>query len=347
MFSVTALPALYGDSLWIEWGDESSPSVAVVDTGPPGSTDALCRRLDLLREAGRKVKLLVISHIDLDHIGGLHELVESERVSLDLFEEIWFNGRDQLAKPPTEKFGFKEGIALQERLATHPGWNKSFAGEVVSVDDTGALPSVTIDGLTVTILSPNPKKCEVLCREWDAAVEAEREKERSAAEEASKPRREVFGRRPSPASTTQYDRSPTNGSSIALHLQFGTNTVVLCADAHPGVLVSSLKRIAAPASGVFDLVQLPHHGSSSNVSKRFLESAPANNYLASSNGTKHDHPHVSSLDRMLDCETSRASKIWFNYPNIEHINDWFKNHTSASLVRCDGDAEHGAVIKLE
>ena len=76
MFELEALRAKHGDSLLLHFGDdEGDRRLIVVDGGPSGVwRDALSPRLEeLLAEAGGelRIEMLMVSHLDDDHIRGV------------------------------------------------------------------------------------------------------------------------------------------------------------------------------------------------------------------------------------------------------------------------------------
>ena len=85
MFTLEAVKARHGDSLLLRHGKPESPGLIVIDGGPPGvygtanAPGPLRRRLLALRDERPKagplpIQLLMVSHIDDDHIGGVLEL---------------------------------------------------------------------------------------------------------------------------------------------------------------------------------------------------------------------------------------------------------------------------------
>jgi phosphoribosyl 1,2-cyclic phosphodiesterase len=65
------LPAAQGDAVWIEYGDPQRPHRIVIDGGPAISYErALRQRILALRPAERRIDLLIVTHIDCDHIDG-------------------------------------------------------------------------------------------------------------------------------------------------------------------------------------------------------------------------------------------------------------------------------------
>lgn len=80
----------------------------LIDTGPDEVYPPLRQRLLALpkRRNGRRwLDLLVVSHIDHDHIGGARQLLADEELKLD-FGDVWFNA------PPVAR-----GAAKRQDLA--------------------------------------------------------------------------------------------------------------------------------------------------------------------------------------------------------------------------------------
>ena len=132
-----ALAAGYGDSLVVTCARPEGPWRLLVDTGPDECWPMLMARLAQipLNAAGKRhIDLVVISHIDHDHIGGAGLLFDDR--SLDLsFGDIWFNA----PKGPAMR-----GVAEGERLAGLLGardialpWNKAFGGKAVATAPDG------------------------------------------------------------------------------------------------------------------------------------------------------------------------------------------------------------------
>ena len=100
LFSLEALRAKQGDSLLLHYGDPGDPRLIVIDGGPTGVyKDALKPRLEQLREAaGGKlpIEVLMVSHIDSDHIKGVLELSqklidEPQRRGDYAVKTLWLN----------------------------------------------------------------------------------------------------------------------------------------------------------------------------------------------------------------------------------------------------------------
>ena len=100
---------------------------------------------------------------------------------------------------------------------------------------------------------------------------------------------------------TGRDASPSNGSSIALLVEYRGASVILGADAFGNVLGAALRQLARSRGTEtlpVDAFKLPHHGSQNNITIALIGIAPARHYLVSTNGDtfraprRHcDRPH--------------------------------------------------------
>ena len=79
LFSLQALKANEGDCLLLHWGSKANPRLAVIDGGPGNIFEtSLSPRLEQIRVARGlaqlAIDLVVVSHIDNDHITGIKKL---------------------------------------------------------------------------------------------------------------------------------------------------------------------------------------------------------------------------------------------------------------------------------
>lgn len=106
MLRLEMLPAGPGDCLWLEYGTPGATRIVIIDGGVRDTVAALQRRIvAACKERGRdtlEVELLVVTHIDNDHIQGILELLKPEQCSVQI-KDIWFNGRPQLMNLPAQQ----------------------------------------------------------------------------------------------------------------------------------------------------------------------------------------------------------------------------------------------------
>ena len=316
MFRIEMLPAREGDCLWISYGDPGAPRHLLVDGGRKATAKTVRKKLEALGPGGR-LELLVISHIDRDHIEGILTLLEDGGLGVEV-GDVWFNGYDHLLGPEVQPFGAAQGERLSKALLDLDlPWNATFGGGRVCVTDN-KLPKVKLPGdLTVTVLSPTPAKLAALRPVW------EKECQKAGLSLTHHPRHQ--GEAPEgieimgaidvdglAGSVFDEDGAEPNGSSIAVLIEFEGKRVLLGADAHPGVLVETLKILGAGAPVALDAFKIAHHGSAHNTSNDLLKAVSCDRWLISSNGSYFQHPDRSAVARVIK-SAGGERHLFFNY----------------------------------
>jgi hypothetical protein len=316
VIQLEALPGDDGDCLWLEWRDRDGVTRRLLVDGGRGSPRqiplGLAERLDRQPADQRDFDLLVCTHIDADHIGGLVALVSEPPPGFRV-ADIWFNGRRHL-----DLLGPAQGDELSGVLARRSlPWNTAFGGRAVVVSHRGDLPVAQLPGLRITLLSPTYAQLAALARFWPRVLADAETGLAQARPPADVLRREDTDREVElhRLTTRPYtpDKSAANGSSIAFLAEDDDgNRVLLAADAAAEVLTSSLRRVAgAPGRYRIDVCKVPHHGSRHNTSPEFLALVDCRHWLISTSGRRHRHPHREAMARIL-CRPDEAT-AWFNY----------------------------------
>src|SRR4030095_9491426 len=162
MLKIEMLRAGHGDCLWIEYGDPKAPRRGLIDGRATRTHERAIRpRLLSLPEKDRRFELLMVTHIDADHIAGVLELLEDKEAGFQA-NDVWFNGYRHLPDENPDTLGPVQGEKLTDLLAK-PGvsWNGAFGKGAVVVPAEGALPTVELEGgLSLTLLSPTASKLD-------------------------------------------------------------------------------------------------------------------------------------------------------------------------------------------
>lgn len=177
MFRLEMLPAAHGDCLWIEYGSGHTVHRILIDGGPAHTYPALRERILHLPADERRFELLVITHIDADHIEGVVRLLRESEALNCTFERIWFNGRDQLNQVPDpagQPLGALQGEMLGMLIADYEArvggevWNRDLPERLAAVDRaSGHLPVVPLAGdCRLTLLSPDHDRLLELKDNW-------------------------------------------------------------------------------------------------------------------------------------------------------------------------------------
>lgn len=355
MFRLEMLPARCGDCLLLEYGPPGASRLIVIDGGLGETAAVLWNRLEGLRhERGAEtleIELLVVTHIDNDHIVGIIELLKAAHPTL-MIHDIWFNGRPQLmglpaasspaqgggglpgdllggadagapaALPtPADLLGPRQGDALSGLLAArklpwnaHPLWQ----GRAVMVSEQAALPVVTLGGgLRLTVLGPTFPRLYKLCQSWLDVLGGSDE---APATNAGGPA-DLLGRGdvwpPSWQDAVSGDTSAANGSSIMLLAEHAGRSILLAGDGYAPDLARALERLRqgrglGEARLPLDAFKLAHHGSANNLDAAVLGKIDCSRYLISTDGSTHKHPDNQALLRILR-HTPRRPEFLFNY----------------------------------
>jgi len=315
MFRIEMLPAQDGDCLWIEYG-EADPSThrrVLIDAGRPGTARVLRRKIRSLPEGRRRFELLVLTHVDSDHVGGAAELLADKAPGLS-FGDIWFNGY----KHVSDELGPVEAERLTSLLEKgRLPWNERFSGKAVTLDGGPPRTEVLDGGLRLTILGPTRKRLAELAPEWEKTVVAaglvpgrgappkrtKDEPEDTLGDESVEGlARERF----------DGDKTSANGSSIALLAEYGGRRILLGGDTYAPDLLAALERIEPEAQVRVDAFKLPHHGSKANLNVPLLQKLSCPRYLVSTSGARFRHPDAVTIARVL-MHGGRRPKLFFNY----------------------------------
>jgi hypothetical protein len=343
MFKIEMLPAAHGDGLLVTYGAPGDLYHVLIDGGPYYAyrskkfveRKTLSRRIQELVDAGGRLELLVITHIDADHIEGPIKLLANRSPRPEI-QDVWFNAWQHLSPQPDDRLGPVQGEILSA-LIRQEGlpWNVTspFDGGPVVVRPDKALPAATLPGgLRLTLLSPTPAMLTKLAKVWEKELHKEG-LDPDSPEEAlgrlkassrlrpddylgdERPDVETLAEEPS-----ENDDTPANGSSIAFVAEFEGKRCLFAGDAHPSILRASIEKLLDELSESrlrLDAFKVPHHGSKSNLSRDLLELLMCKRYLVSTNGSYFGHPDKEAIARII-VHGGENSTLYFNYRSKEN-----------------------------
>lgn len=352
-FNIEMLPARHGDCLWIEYGDGRRTNRILIDGGPVGTFKELSQRIGQMPQREKAFELVVLSHVDADHVEGLVRLFAEKPLPVAV-RSVWFNGWRQM-NPKHGFLGAVQGEFLSALLArrTPDAWKVDAPPWYVPTQ--GKLPVLRLPGgMVLTLLSPNGAKLKAMAAEWKKKVEeagltpGDLDGAWEALAETKKflPKKGLLGAAPSLDNLLKkqfsIDPAKANGSSIAMLAEYGGKSALLLADAHPDVVAQSIKRLCAARKIKrlpVDAVKVAHHGSKANTNEGLLKLIDCRNYLISTNGAQFKHPDKECLARIL--KFGKPDKIYFNYRS-KFTSPWIARNAQqkykyAAVVRPDKD----------
>ena len=361
MFKVEMLPACHGDCLWIEYGERDAVHRVLIDGGFGTSYPTLRTRFEQLPRNDRHFELMVVTHVDADHIEGMVSLLADEKIRFSC-GDFWFNAWEHIAGVGID-FGSLQGEYLSA-LIDKRGLprNRMFDGAAVVLSEDEPLPVCELPGgLRLTLLSPTAHHLKVLAAKWQdeckkaglvpgvAAQALEHLEKRGRRLIPSfapdgEPEVESWARVP-----FSKDSSVANGSSIAFLAEYGAHRVLLAGDAYSDVLENNVTRLAKERGETvlaLDAFKLPHHGSSANLSQSLMSRVSAQKILVSTNGDHFGHPDPEALARVVKSGT--GMELVFNYRSEENAiwddSAWKQRYGYRTTY--PAEAKSGALVEL-
>lgn len=342
---IEMLKVLNGDSLLVEYGDLRRTRRLLIDGGPVGAYPALRARIDALRKGDQRFELMVLSHVDTDHIEGLIKLFANPKPWPFVVMDVWFNGWRHLEQAHG-LLGGRQGeffsALLVQRLSANT-WNGAFGGQAVVVPDNQPLPERTLaGGLKLTLLSPTPDKLDKMREAWRKDIgeaidpgDLEQAWAVLGRQKAYLPGQGLLGTTPALdallARQSRPDDAAANGSSIAFLAEYpgsgapgaGKSSLFL-ADAHMDTICTSLKRLLQ-ARGLtrlrVDAVKIAHHGGKGNTNDELMSLLESPRFLFSTSGAIFGHPDEEAVGRVIGRSHYPQPTLYFNYLS-DHNRMW-------------------------
>jgi beta-lactamase superfamily II metal-dependent hydrolase len=328
--TITFVQALHGDSILVKCPSERGDIRILIDGGPKYAfrvgrvTDhrqgKLKKLLDGLINNGFCLDLIILTHVDDDHVGGLVAGFENSSYLSKMTKAVLFNSgslisshfsQEGLLDPLTGNFcssnftSIGQGITFEKYISDLNIWHRILAMRDVIYSE---LPSIKI-----TFLSPSDDELQELKNRWD-----EKEPKRRGDTSASRNDYKHSYEELLSEDKFEEDKSVTNGSSISFILESNGVNLVFLADAFPSTIVDSLRQLGytEDAPLVASLVKISHHGSKGNTNYELLRLIDSQKYVISTNGSVHGHPDKVTLARIHKIRPDAT--IYFNYPEIIH-----------------------------
>ena len=315
MFELCAINAFFGDALLLKFGTRESPRFLLVDGGPKETwTRHLQAVLRQVKQEGGDLDLVILSHVDNDHVIGLVDYfaeLQASTAGLPAAKALWHNSFNAALDPSgalSLRFrtmmngvraqamgsaaiavnGIAEGNSLRlKALALRVPINQLASGGPITVES--ASTPWQSSNLTLQVVGPTQANLDALRDEWEKWLDTHEG--------------DI-----DPYVMANADRSIPNLSSIMLLAEADGKRLLLTGDGRSDHLLDGLQQAGLlDAEGALhvDVLKLPHHGSDRNVSKAFFKKVTADEYVASADGT-NDNPDLATLIWIV--EAAKAAK---------------------------------------
>jgi len=318
MLKIQAVQAAFGDCFIVRYGTAAAPRFMLIDGGPKGNFNAhLKTALRQIKSAGHDLDLVVLSHVDIDHVAGLNDYLSGLRAgatNLPAAGALWHNSFSQTIAEGTDiESRFKSlmsvqgaqsiahaGIAVQGVAEGHKlrldaqvlqiPVNDGFPDGLILVD-TAPNP-ITLDNLTITVVGPTEANLAELRKKWEKWLEENED---------------AVGRGDL-GFLANSDNSVPNLSSVMFLIEGDGKTVLFTGDGRSDHLLDGLGQaglLDSEGKLHVDVFKVGHHGSNRNVTKTFFRKVTANFYLISADGA-NDNPDFDTLKWIVEVAAEQS-----------------------------------------
>jgi beta-lactamase superfamily II metal-dependent hydrolase len=312
-----------GDALLIHYGTPTSKRYALIDGATSSAWNAHVRpglaalAVSQGDTGGLPIAWASVSHVDADHVAGMlqlfREVANFDKVPVAYPDALFINSPVAvMLSRPASSAAIASGEDAVAQVAASYGQGAEVVRRAnesaVEVNPPGGAillggdtiePSLTAP-VKVRVIAPTRARVDKLLAEWRAKLGP------------------TGGIVPAAA---DVDESVSNLSSLVLLVSATVakknRTILLCGDALDTNVIEGLTASKIPVGSdgtwTFDVVKLPHHGSSNNNHRDWFERVHARHYAISGNG-RHENPDESVLKDLVDTNRTRTATIWLSTP---------------------------------
>lgn len=316
MSKIHILPVQYGDSFVIECKKGENRGVVVIDGGPTGCGYIL---QDIVKDVGVP-DLMVLTHYDDDHIGGLLQYINSCRDENKIpAKEVWANCAGYVEVPAQKTTSAKQGVMLSVLLD-----EMSQSGPLTWRDDIEEGVVRDLPFARIEVISPTSEVRHLVIKEQETEGQLMLKASRKNAKDLGTKLDVLANHIPQEPNLSRQNEL-SNASSISFVLRCDDLILLMLGDSYPKNVESFLRSMGFSEDHplVVDFVKVSHHGSRNNTSNELLNIIKCNQYIISTNGGNglSNHPDRIAIAHIL-CHSNRdkaeAVHLFFNY-NLDII----------------------------
>jgi hypothetical protein len=357
-FSLDVLRARKGDCLMVHFGTKDQPGLIMIDGGPSMVYGPFLKpRLEQIRKARQlgdnlqcPVDLLMVSHVDDDHIQGILDLTKDmishmpqKRPYMRVFS-FWHNSFENIIgnTPKELTAAFKNHFGPASMGGSPPDLTLDTSNgdvdeetvesslKVLASIEQGAQLRSDVEKLNFPLNAEFGGKLIIAKKGGDPKqigagpgltfnvlgpsvpdLQALHKKHQEWLRDLQK-----AGKTPEEALSAYVDKSIPNLSSIVVLAEAGGKRMLLTGDARGDKILQGLEltgTIKKNGTIEVDILKVPHHGSSNNLALDFFQRIKAKHYVFSGNG-EHGNPERETMEMLLNARANGDYKIHLTYP---------------------------------
>jgi len=350
--TIKILKAGQGDSIIISFTDDSNCRRNILIDGGNKKTEYENNlRQEVLQIASRneKIDLLIITHIDQDHIKGINYLISDFENPKIIFNEsivceYWFNSSKSIAQ--SSKFNEELDISFQDMQFIEKFLkNKTDKWQ----NKISSFRTVDFYNSKITILTPNLETLNNFIQKYPVLDISDKGSDYNFSLQElslSEIKKKNEGKE-------ELDTNLENATSISFLFEYKDKKILFLGDAIPIEVENGIKKILEERKLeklVVDYIKLSHHGSRKSISYNFFNLIECSDYIISTNGTKCKLPNKATFSKIL-MNTNRKSdstiNFHFNYPSFSNNLKFTTEEKIHLKFNCfDSNYHNGLIITI-
>ncbi len=274
-----------------------------------------------------KLDLLVLTHIDSDHIGGIIEMFEEDEDNFEKVDNIWFNDSSIKIAVKNGQIGYGQGNNLKKLVKnTSITHNKNvFFNKGCSKEGREYFLGSDIK---LTLLSPMKEILDKQVKEWNKKAKHRGGSltgkscidNRDIIEVFKSFQKETLNKLKTNTLAGTTNTSLANSTSIAFILEYNQKQFLFLGDADIKTINQSLIDLGFSSENRIKVgfVKLSHHGSKKNINKEFLDLVDTSKFIILTDCSKYAHPDKETLSLIAtyDRLNRQTVELIFNYQKL-------------------------------
>lgn len=315
---IKVLNASHGDSIIIETIDSGKKKFVILIDGGTAQTFKTVLLRELLNY--KQIDLIILTHIDDDHIGGLLALLKSDLGKKIKFKKMLVNAPNLARIKTGTQISYGQGIDLEKFIYENYS-NLHIITNLTNEIDASVLNLP--EGIEMDILSPNALALNAFYKKYPIEYFEQKKAGNPQISASTTPKAKDFNKT-LVALTAEKENEKTiasdvvNASSLAFTLRTPHFYGLFLGDSHAKIICESFKKKGISQTILFDFIKLSHHGSKNNISSELFSYIKSDTVIISTNGGegRAKHPDRKALAKVVTSPSrvTTAINFCFNYP---------------------------------
>lgn len=245
-----------GDCIWLRYGEESKTNI-IIDSGTAVKAGEFKRIVKSIEDANEVIELLVLTHIDNDHINGFNKYISE--YDGKIIKEVWFHGSGADAYMETSLHSPKNApqlvdILKEKNININTNVYKKYKKNINEAELYVLTPTFDAVSKVAAIIDDYAEAHEGKIGNQDLDWLYEHDE-------------------------YKRDTSDTNAASISFVFSYEGKNIAFLGDAHAEDIIESKNELLKDIQ--MDLVKLPHHGSSHNITEELIQCLGSKKFIIS------------------------------------------------------------------